>query len=251
MDGVDPVLCELDKKIFNPDLNPANNRMATGQGYTYDAAGNVVTDAEGRQFTYDAENKQVEVENSMSQIVGQYFFDGDGKRVKKIVPSTGEVTVFVYDAAGKLIGEYSTVQPTIPKVSYTTADHLGSPRILTDENGATISRRDFHPFGEEVATAERISQLGYQADDVRQKFTGYERDNETDLDFAQARMFNSNFGRFSSPDPTLLSVSGQNPQTWNRYAYVMNNPLSFTDPLGLWAIVFTEIYKKIKMERTN
>jgi len=37
-------------------------------------------------------------------------------------------------------------------------------------------------------------------------------------------------------DPTLLGVNGYNPQTWNRYVYVMNNPLAYTDPLGLWAI---------------
>ena len=116
--------------------------------------------------------------------VGEYEYDGDGKRVKKHVPSTGEVTVFVYDAGGKLIGEYSTVAaPQSPKVSYTTADHLGSPRILTDQNGATISRRDFMPYGEE------ITRSAYGQDSVREKFATYERDGETDLDYAQARMY--------------------------------------------------------------
>ncbi len=114
----------------------------------------------------------------------------------------------------------------------TTADHLGSPRILTDENGATISRRDFHPFGEEILTTHRHPDHGYTPDDARQKFTGYERDNESNLDFAQARYYNKNHGRFTTTDPLMASGRTENPQTWNRYNYVGNNPLVVTDPTG-------------------
>lgn len=236
MDGDDPVLCELDKKIFNPDLNPANNRMATGQGYTYDAAGNVTVDAEGRQFTYDAENKQIEVENALSQIVGQYFFDGDGKRVKKIVPSTGEVTVFVYDAGGKMIGEYSTiVETTAPKVQYMTADHLGSPRINTDQDGQVTSRTDYMPYGEEIiGLGNRTSNENYTSDDVRQGFTGYENDEESGLSYAQARMYLNGLGRFTSPDPLMASGRVLLSQSWNRYVYSLNNPINLIDPSGLY-----------------
>jgi len=95
--------------LTDPAFDASNNRMAAGQGWSYDAAGNTIGDPEGRTFFYDAENKQVEVRNASSTTVGQYFYDGDGKRVKKYVPSTGETTVFAYDAAGKLIAEYSTV----------------------------------------------------------------------------------------------------------------------------------------------
>jgi RHS repeat-associated protein len=181
---------------------------------------------------YDAENKQIEVRDSRQNVIGQYRYDGDGKRIRKIVPSTDEVTVFVYSAGGQLVAEYSTEISQAPKVSYTTADNLGSPRILTDENGATISRRDFHPFGEEVFTPERSAALGYQPDDVRQKFTTYQRDGETDLEFAQARMYLYVQGRFSSPDPYMPSAVIEIPQSWNRYVYVMNRPLIYIDPDG-------------------
>jgi RHS repeat-associated protein len=68
---------------------------------------------------------------------------------------------------------------------------------------------------------------------VRQKFTGYERDDETGLDFAEARYYYNNHGRFTAVDPLLASGRSADPQTFNRYAYVMNRPLILTDSTGL------------------
>jgi RHS repeat-associated protein len=235
-----PTICPEDVARLNPEINPANNRLSS-PGWQYDAAGNTVRDAESRRFIYDGENKQVKVETvdangNPTATIGQYFFDGDGKRIKKIVPATGEVTVFVYDASGKSIAEYSTVVEPVEtaKVAYLTADHLGSPRINTDRDGNVTSRRDFHPFGEEIYTAQRTTGLSYDADNIRKQFTGYERDDETHLDFAQARMHSYNLGRFTSPDPLLSSGRTESPQTWNRFVYVLGNPLRFVDPLGLF-----------------
>ncbi|HMS10356.1 MAG TPA: RHS repeat-associated core domain-containing protein, partial [Pyrinomonadaceae bacterium] len=87
--------------------------------------------------------------------------------------------------------------------------------------------RDFMPYGEEIARS------AYGSDSVRQKFTTYERDSETSLDFAQARMHSFNLGRFSSPDPMMGSARRINPQTFNRYVYTLNNPVNLVDPLGL------------------
>ncbi len=179
----------------------------------------------------------MKVKNSTGGTIGKYFYDGDGKRVRKYVPSSGENTIFHYDAAGMLIAEYSTVvENTNPQVSYLTNDHLGSPRITTDKDGDVVSRRDFMPFGEEIqsGTGGRTTAQGYGGqDNIRQKFTGYERDTETDLDFAQARMYNKNHGRFTSSDPLLSSGKPTAPQTWNRFSYTINNPLRYVDPNGL------------------
>lgn len=68
---------------------------------------------------------------------------------------------------------------------------------------------------------------------VRKQFTGYERDDETGLDFAQARYHSYNLGRFSSPDPLMASAQRTNPQSFNRYSYVLNRPLSLIDPSGM------------------
>ena len=64
-------------------------------------------------------------------------------------------------------------------------------------------------------------------------FTGKERDSETGLDYFGARYYASNMGRFMSPDPLMASAHASNPQTWNRYAYTLNNPLRFVDPDGM------------------
>jgi len=220
--------------VCNPTISPTNNRI-TSTGYSYDSSGNTTADANGQVYVYDAENKMVSASNG-SGTLGEYSYDGDGKRVKKYVPSTGETTIFVYDSSGKLVAEYSTIVASTndAKVNYLTADHLGSPRINTDANGSVTTRHDYHPFGEEIdGVGGRTTGLNYGDDSVRKQFTGYERDNESDLDFAQARMFGYTLGRFTSPDPLSASAKPGIPQSWNRYVYVLNNPLVLTDPTGM------------------
>jgi RHS repeat-associated protein len=66
------------------------------------------------------------------------------------------------------------------------------------------------------------------------KFTGKERDTESGLDYFGSRYYSSNMGRFMSPDPKQPSMKHlMNPQKWNKYAYVLNNPLSLIDPDGM------------------
>jgi RHS repeat-associated protein len=106
--------------------------------------------------------------------------------------------------------------------------------MVFDETGslANVKRHDYLPFGEDLLAGARATTPGYgAADGVRQKFTGYERDDETGLEFAQARYFASAQGRFTGVDP----MTGQtaDPQSWNRYTYVGNNPVNGTDPTGM------------------
>ena len=85
---------------------------------------------------------------------------------------------------------------------------LGSPRVITDSQGNVIARRDFKPFGEEMSsnTGEHTITAKYgAADNLRQKFTTYQRDEETGLDFAEARMYENRHGRFTAVDPLLAS----------------------------------------------
>jgi RHS repeat-associated protein len=69
------------------------------------------------------------------------------------------------------------------------------------------------------------------------RYTGKERDAESGNDYFGARYYGSSMGRFLSPDPLLNSGRPDNPQTWNRYTYALNNPLIVTDPTGLYNLI--------------
>src|SRR5581483_8565601 len=212
--------------------SPATNQM---NGQSYDAAGNQ-TSANGNVAAYDAENHIVTVTQLPAFGGGTetLAYDGNGQRVEKIGPDGG-ATVYVYDAMGQLAAEYSTDAPVTPACNtcYLSYDHLGSVRMVTDQNGNVISRHDYLPFGEEIQSgvAGRGSQFG-ATDYVNPRFTGQIRDSETGVDFFNARYYGSALGRFTSPDPANIGADMTDPQTWNGYSYVRNNPMIYTDPSG-------------------
>jgi RHS repeat-associated protein len=216
----------------NPVLSELNNRILpqSGELYLYDGAGNLTRGKNGETYAFDAENKMT----SFNGGAATYSYDGDGKRVKKVVGSV--TTVFVYDASDQLLAEYTDGTSGGAGTSYFTGDHLGSPRVITDANGGVKARHDYHPFGEDVGLkgGRNADPLKYVTDTVRQKFTGKERDAETGLDYFNARYYASTQGRFTSADPLLASGIVENPQSWNRYSYVLNNPLRLIDPDGLY-----------------
>ena len=124
-------------------------------------------------------------------------------------------------------------------VQWLVTDHLGTPRMVLDESGAlaNVKRHDYLPFGEELLapTSGRNSTQGYSVSDgIRQQFTQKERDMETSLDYFNARYYSSTQGRFVSTDPFMHSMRVSNPQSFNRYSYVQNNPIKFVDPTGLF-----------------
>jgi RHS repeat-associated protein len=227
--------------------SPVPNRIS---GWTYDAAGNVLQVGNmTRSFTYDAENRQVSATINTSS--SSYTYDGLGLRVSKA--AGGTTTVYVYDAFGNLSAEYSSQTPTSPcgtQTCYLATDHLGSTRLLIDSTGSNVQRYDYLPFGGELlaSTNGRTTAMGYfsAADAMNPKFTGKNRDGETFLDWYEVRFMSGAQGRFQSVDPGNAGASPVNPQTWNMYAYVGNNPLTYTDPSGMgWGGFFLGLGKFI------
>ena len=160
----------------------------------------------------------------------------------------GETIVFVYDASGKLVAEYSTVVESAEnaKVAYLTNDHLGSPRIKTDKNGSVISRNDYLPYGEDLYTTQRTQTLGYTSDTIRQQFTGYQNDDETGLDYAQARTYANQMGRYTTSDRTMRRAAAI-PQSWNRYSYCLNRPFIYYDKDGRWPTVIHDLIIRLAL----
>jgi RHS repeat-associated protein len=219
----------------NLTVDQNSNRYSAGQGsILYDGAGNLTRDFDGHTYGFDAENHQSSYDNGTAA----YAYDGDGRRVKK---TSGTIAIiYIYDIKGQLVAEYSSASlPGNSQTSYMTSDSLETPRVITDSTGTVKSRHDYLPFGEEISvnmggrTAGQQYVYGTGDDGIRQKFTGHERDNETGLDYAQARYYSSTQGRFTTTDPILTSARKTNPQSWNRYVYVLNNPVRLVDPNGL------------------
>ncbi|MDX6500664.1 MAG: hypothetical protein QOG23_3924 [Blastocatellia bacterium] len=147
--------------------------------------------------------------------------------------------VHIQELRNRVLAQWNNGPGTV-EFRWLVTDQLGTARMIFDESGslATVSRHDYLPFGEELLApiGARSSGQGYMGDSIRQKFTGYEADTETGLNFAQARYQSSLQGRFISPDP--VAGVGADPQSLNAYSYVTNNPLNSVDPSGLFGSWF-------------
>ncbi len=234
-----------------PDLTgetPATSDTTVGNWYLsnnrvnvwgYDAAGSILSiTTPARSFTYDGEGRQVSA--TAAGLTNTYTYDGEGRRVTKT--AWGQTTVYVYDAMGQLAAEYGGAG-TDAGTHYLTADTLGSTRLETSgtaQTGPSVVRNyDYLPFGQEIGagTAGRDATFsaGYYpsaATGQSDRFTGKPRDAETGLDYFGARYFSGAQGRFTSPDAPFADQHPEDPQSWNMYAYVRNNPLKNTDPNG-------------------
>jgi RHS repeat-associated protein len=120
--------------------------------------------------------------------------------------------------AGQLLAQYSN-----STTYFIHKDHLGSTRLLTAMDKSVNDSMDYLPFGEQIAGSTGTTH----------KFTSKERDPESGLDNFDARFDSSTLGRFMSPDPSNFGADPTIPQSWNAYAYVLNNPTNAIDPYGL------------------
>jgi RHS repeat-associated protein len=169
----------------------------------------------------------------------EYGYDSKNKRVWRGTLSGGVLTqtVYVYGTDGQLLGTYSFVQngyqyadngPTLSvffagKRIGISAPNQGTAGFVQDRLG---SSGKYYPFGEARGTVPQDA-IG---------FATYTNDSATGLEYADQRYYASNFGRFMSPDPYQAKARGTSdpttPSTWNRYAYVINDPINFKDASG-------------------
>ncbi len=203
---------------------------------TYDAAGNVTNDGNGNQPTYDAENR-IATDEGVT-----YYYDADGMRMEKSSGTKywfgqGGAALTEAALAGTINEEYiffngeriARVDRPSGTVHYYFSDHLGSATVITDVNGNVTGKDYYFPYGGTVYT--------YGSDPNHYKFTGKERDSESNLDNFGARYYTSNIGRFMSPDwaarPTSVPYANfGDPQSLNLYGYVRNDPVSRADADG-------------------
>lgn len=212
-------------------VDPTTNHI-TNTGFAYDSSGDLINDG-SHSYTYNGEGEITQVGATAS-----YAYDGHRWRIQKMV--NGTTTVYVYSGS-KVIAEYPSggvasapnleyiysgprLVATVAgsSITYHHPDHL-SNRVETSSSGAVARTYGQLPFGDswyETGITDKW------------KFTVYERDSaESGLDYAMNRFYSSAFGRFQSPD--FLAGHQEDPQSLNRYSYVLNDPVNLVDRLGL------------------
>src|SRR5712691_11632066 len=229
---------------FQPSYstNPPTNRI-TSAGYTYDNNGNLTADATGNhQYSWDAEGRPTCIDNvvqsydAMGRLVEQArggTCASPGTTYQQIVfgPGGGKLALMTVQTLTKafvpLPGGETAVYTSTGLTYYRHSDWLGSSRLATTPARAPYYTGAYAPFGEnykENGTTDR-------------SFTDENQDTvggAAPLYDFMFREHTPNQGRWISPDPAgLAAVSLTDPQSWNRYAYLSNTPLTNVDPLGL------------------
>jgi len=213
-----------------------NNRRS---GFGYDLSGNLTFDGE-QTFTYDATGQQAS--SNFTNLQNSY--DGDGLRVKRTQDGSYPALYLRSSVlGGQVVAEldfvngvwqwwrgyvYAGSQVLAVQsggVFFVHEDPVTKSKRVTNMSGVIQSTVETDPFG---ADTNKSSNSAFQP----RKFTSYERD-ANGSDEAMFRRYNRWHSRFDQPDPYDGSYSLTDPQSFNRYAYVNNDPVNFVDPSGL------------------
>ncbi len=217
-------------------FNTANNQVA---GDSYDAAGNLLSDGV-HNYAYDADGNLISVDNGSTAV---YTYNALNQRIVVNIPARG-TTEFAYDDTGHRVSTWNAPGGSLNEgnaywngrpVAFKSAgsthfehqDWQGTERLRTSYSGTVDSNYISLPFGD-----------GYHAsgnDWDWYHFAGLTHDPDSGTEAATFRQYSSRQGHWMSPDP----YDGDNPQSLNRYAYVLNSPTSYLDPLGLNLVCYT------------
>jgi RHS repeat-associated protein len=219
----------------------------TATSYTYDAAGNVATrttQAGTDTFTFDAEGKLAQLQQSGHADATTYVYDAGGNLLVRR-DATGS-TVFLGDEEVTLAKGATTrtgvryisvagvpvaVHSSEGTFAYIVSDRQGTGQLQIDASSQVLTRRQYLPFG-----GTRTATSGWLGD---RGFVGGQQDDATGLTNLGAREYDASTGRFLTPDPLLVPTD---PQSLNAYAYSDNSPVTLSDPSGNRPVDCMEYY---------
>jgi RHS repeat-associated protein len=233
---------------FSPTYNGYTNQITSvgGQSYTYDADGDLTSTGTGtgtNAYTWDAFGKMTSDTPSGGSSIG-IDYDALGRAAMTNVNGSS-YTEFVYAPDGSklaLMNGQTLYKARVPLtgggiaiydptglVRYWHSDWQGTMRLVSNPSSPTYYWSGaYAPYGETYA----LGSNPFVTD-----FASLMGDTSGELNDATFREYNPTEGRWMSPDPAgLAAVDLTNPQSLNRYAYVMNNPTTLTDPLGLYHV---------------
>ncbi len=227
--------------------------------YSYDANGNMTTDGD-RTIVYTSFDKPLSIVRSGGgQVTFKYGpgrnrverhdVEKSGKQIDTIYAAAGYelVTTAAFDGeaqktqvkhylpGGALIIEQTQNSVTTKVTRFMLSDHLGSTTTVVDEFGAIKQRFSYDPWGKrrnidwsQIWDADLLA--GLKGTDTNRGFTGHEMLDAVGVIHMNGRIYDPVLGRFMNADPVVQAPT--NLQSLNRYSYVLNNPLTLTDPSG-------------------
>ena len=222
----------------------ANNHMGCE-----DANGNNTcqVDGAGHGFVYDVENRPITLGNGITNPPFRYSYAPGNKRVWRGLFTSGTLTtdeVTFWGVNGQKLAVYQLTYTNQAQqgqqanwvwyASQTGTNYYFGGKLIKNAGGFIGADRlgsigHFYPYGQEKPSATTNG---------TEKFTGYLRDAETGMDYADQRFHSPGTGRFLTPDPYMAAANGANdptnPGSWNRYAYVEGDPVNFIDRAGLF-----------------
>jgi RHS repeat-associated protein len=225
-------------------------RQAGGNAYCYDANGNMTKRA-GSTIEWTSYNLPSQI-NSGSNY-SQFSYGASRNRWKQVAnyAGTAETTIYVggllekvtrsgvteykhYISGGSSTAIYTRRSNGTNSTYYVSSDHLGSANVITDGTGAAVVRESFDAYGARRGTnwtgAPSAADQSQFTATTRHGYTGHEMLDNLNLIHMNGRVYDPSLGRFISADPFIQSPMNQ--QSLNRYSYVMNGPMSATDPSG-------------------
>lgn len=219
--------CNIAYSYNDPNHPSFVTNTSDGKTYTADANGNTASGA-GRTFAWTPDNRVASVTMGSTASMD---YDYTGIRIKK----TSGTFVTLYPFAGYEIGPDGVISKffkigneilaarkgTNEKLFYHN-DHLGGINVITKLDGTRSQLTEYDPWG-------KVSRQEGNADPSH-RFTGQELDPESGLYYYAGRYYDSQLGRFISPD--MMIPKPDDPQSLNRYSYSINNPQRYIDPSG-------------------
>jgi RHS repeat-associated protein len=226
---------------------------AGGVGYGYDAGGQMTT-RNGQAISWKSYALPSLI-NGSGGSSSEFFYTPERQRWKQQASyaGTSEQTIYIggliekvtrggqtawrhaIRAAEGTVAIYTRESGGSNAIHYPLGDHLGSVEAITDGAGAVAVRLSYAPFG------QRRNAAGWSGNPsagdwagitatTRHGYTGHEHLDNLSLIHMNGRVYDPYIGRFTSADPLIDGAALT--AGWNRYSYVRNNPLSFTDPSG-------------------
>ncbi len=252
-DAIGNITFKSDVGIYQYDRIGAGPHAVTHAGsmvgrYTYDANGNMLG-GNLRSFGYYSFNKPGAIVGAGAS--SEFTYDSEHNRLTHTSESGGETSLTVYvgglyervssasrvehrhfiSAGGAVVAIHSISSTEGTQTRYVHKDHLGSVQAITGSSGNLVERFSYDPHGkrrgdnwEDVPSGSRTSHF------TERGFGGHVQLDALELVHMGGRVYDPVLGRFTSPDPFVQSMSAV--QAFNRYTYVMNNPLSMIDPTG-------------------